>query len=269
MRRFLGLCALILALDAAATPTQAGALPVAPARPVLVRMNGPCPKRCEWIAIQGAIDKTTLAGFEALVATLNGAKPPVFFNSVGGEVAAAILIGERIRQLGLDTAIAATRLATPARGFSASTLPRADVVVSGRGFCASACAFAFAGGVRRFAPLETSIGLHQMIQPEQDVRQKVAVFQRENVSVGGKVVSQAPRLVGQEIVLRHLPRQAPPESVYTGVGAYFAKMGVDAGKAVALMRKMTPDKMDWLTPEEMLQTRLVTERKRADALLDF
>ncbi len=272
MRRFLRLCALTLALDAGAAPTQAGALPVPPARPVLVRMNGPCPKKCEWIAIQGAIDKTTLAGFEALVATLNGAKPPVFFNSVGGEVAPAVLIGERIRQLGLDTAIGATRIAPPGRGFPASspsTLPRADVVVSGRGFCSSACAFAFAGGVRRFAPLETSLGLHQMIQPEQDVRQKVAVFQRENVTVGGKVVGQAPRLVGQEIVLRHLPRQAPPESVYAAVGAYFAKMGVDAGKAVALMRKMTPDKMDWLTPEEMLQTRLVTERRRADALLDF
>jgi len=272
MGSFLRLCALILALGAGAAPTPAGALPVPPARPVLVRMNGPCPKKCEWIAIQGAIDKTTLAGFEALVATLNGAKPPVFFNSVGGEVGPAVLIGERIRQLGLDTAIAATRIAPPGRGFPASspsTLPRADVVVSGRGFCSSACTFAFAGGVRRFAPLETSLGLHQMIQPEQDVRQKVAVFQRENVTVGGKVVGQAPRLVGQEIVLRHLPRQAPPESVYAAVGAYFAKMGVDAGKAVALMRKMTPDKMDWLTPEEMLQTRLVTERRRADALLDF
>jgi hypothetical protein len=268
MGRVLGLCALIFAFGADAA--QAGAVP--PARPLLVRMNGPCPKKCEWIAIQGAIDKGTLAAFEALTATLNGAKPPVFFNSVGGEVAPAVLIGQRIRALGLDTAIAATRIDPRERnlpGSSPSTAPRGDVVVSGRGFCASACAFAFAGGVRRYAPLETSIGLHQMLRPEQDVRQKVAVFERDNVTVGGQVVGQAPRLVGAETVLRHLPRGAPPEAVYAAVAEYFAKMGVDAEKTLALMKKMTPEKMDWLTPEQILQTHLATERKRADALLDF
>jgi hypothetical protein len=270
MGRFLGLCALILALAAPSAPTQ-GAVPGPPARPFLVRVNGPCPKKCQWIAVQGAIDKATLEVFNALVATLDGAKPPVFFNSVGGDVAAAVLMGERIRALGLDTAIAATRIYPRDVGMlgeSPKDAPRADVVVSKRGFCASACAFAFAGGVRRYSPLETSLGLHQMLQPEQDVKQKVAVIEQRNVTVGGRVV-QAPRLVGTKIVERHLPKGAPPEAVYDAVEAYFTKMGVDGAKALALMRKTTPEKMDWLTPQQILQLRVATERKRADALLDF
>jgi hypothetical protein len=269
MWRFFGLCALILALDAA--PTQAGVVLAPPARPFLVRVNGACPKKCLWIAVQGAIDKTTLEGFEALVATLDGAKPPVCFNSVGGDVASAVLLGERIRALGLDTAIAATRIDPRDVGIlgeSPKEAPRADVVVSRRGFCASACAFAFAGGVRRYAPLETSLGLHQMLQPEQDVQQKVAVIEQRNVTVGGRVIP-APRLVGTKIVERHLPKGAPPEAVYAAVEAYFTKMGVDGTRALALMRKTTPEKMDWLTPQQILGIRLATDRKRADLLLDF
>ncbi len=208
MRRFFGLCALIMALGA----TQAAGVPAPPARPFLVRVNGPCPKKCQWIAVQGAIDKTTLEGFNALVATLDGAKPPVFFNSVGGDVAAAVLMGERIRALGLDTAIAATRVHPKDVGIlgeSPKDAPRGDVVISQRGFCASACSFAFAGGVRRYAPLETSLGLHQMLQPEQDVKQKVAVIEQRTVTVDGRVVA-APRLVGTKIVERHLRKGAPP-----------------------------------------------------------
>lgn len=274
MWRFLRLCALILVLDATSAPTQGGAVPLPgpPARPFLARVNGPCPKKCQWIAVQGAIDKTTLEVFDELVAKLGDAKPPVFFNSVGGDVASAVLLGERVRKLGLDTAIGATRLNPKDFGIlggSPATAPRADVVLSGRGFCASACALAFAGGIRRYAPLETSLGLHQMLQPEQDVQQKVAVFEQSDVTVGGRIVGKASRLVGTKTMTRHLPKGAPPEAVYAAVEAYFTKMGVDGPRAVALMRKMRPEKMDWLTPEQILETRLATARKRADALLDF
>jgi len=269
-KNFLGLFALIPAL--AAAPALAGVPPASPARPFLVRVNGSCPKKCQWIAVQGAIDKTTLETFEALVATLGSAKPPVFFNSVGGDVGSAVRMGERIRELGLDTAIAATRVDQRDVGIlgeSPEDAPRANVVVSERGFCASACVFAFAGGVRRYAPLETSIGVHQMLQLEQDVQQKVAVFKRETVSVGGHVVVQAPWLSGMGIVERHLPKGAPSDAVYAAAEAHLTKMGVDGPKALVLMRKMKPDKMDWLTPEQIVQLRFATERKRADALLDF
>ena len=206
-KNLLGLCALISALHAA--PSLAGGLPDSPARPFIARMNGPCPKKCHWIAVQGAIDKTTLETFEAIVARLGPAKLPVFFNSVGGDVGSAVRMGERIRELGLDTAIAATRVDQRDIGIlgeSTEDAPRANVVVSERAFCASACVFAFAGGVRRYAPLETSLGVHQMTQLEQDVQQKVAVFKRETVSVGGHVVVQAPWLFGSGVVERHLPK---------------------------------------------------------------
>lgn len=268
-KNLLGFCALIAALHAA--PSLAGGLPDSPARPFIARMNGPCPKKCHWIAVQGAIDKTTLETFEAIVARLGPAKLPVFFNSVGGDVGSAVRMGERIRDLGLDTAIAATRVDQRDIGIlgeSTEDALRANLVVSERGFCASACVFAFTGGVRRYAPLETSLGVHQMTQLEQDVQQKVAVFKRETVSVGGHVVVQAPWLFGSGIVERHLPKAAASDAVYAAAEAHLTKMGVDGPKALVLMRKMKPEKMDWLTPEQIMQLRFATERKRADALLD-
>jgi hypothetical protein len=268
-KSYFGLFALIPAL--AASPALAGAAPATPARPFLARMNGPCPKKCLWIAVQGAIDKVTLESFETIVSTLGSAKPPVFFNSVGGDVGSAVRLGERIRELGLDTAIAATRVDQRDIGIlgeSPEDALRANVVVSDRGFCASACVFAFAGGVRRYAPLETSLGVHQMTQLEQDVQQKVAVFKRETVSVGGHVVVQAPWLSGMGIVERHLPKAPASDAIYEAAAAHLTKMGVDGPQALLLMRKMKPEKMDWLTPEQIMQLRFATERKRADALLD-
>jgi len=243
-----------------------------PARPLLVRALPPCPKKCEWIAIQGVIDKSTPQAFDQLLALLGKLKPPVFFNSGGGDVAAAMALGESIRAHGLDTAVAATRL-RPASGpilpGVVATAPRGEVVLSARALCASACTLAFAGGVRRHAPLETSLGLHEMIRPEQDVPQTVKVFETKTWMQDGHVVARATQLVREETVLRHVARQKTPDADYRLVAAYFAKMGVDAQKAVALMKSASPQKMDWLTPEQILATHLATERKRADALLDF
>jgi hypothetical protein len=244
------------------------AAPAPPARPVLVRWFGACPKKCEWIEIQGVIDKETPAAFERLIASLGKSKPPVFFWSQGGDVAAAMALGGLIRAHGLDTSIAAARLA-PQRAGPASSVMLGELVVSARAFCASACALAFAGGVRRYAPLETSLGLHEMVRPEQDVSQKVKVYETRDWTQDGHVVARATQLVREETVLKHVPRQQTPEGDYRIVADYLTKMGVDGQKAVALMRVASPQKMDWLTPEQILGTRLATERKRADALLDF
>lgn len=268
MRGFLFCCILAPVLCA----SHAAAAPAAAARPLLVRALPPCPKKCEWIEIQGVIDKSTPQLFDQLLALLGKLKPPVYFNSGGGDVAAAMALGESIRAHGLDTAVAATRL-RPTNGpilpGVVSTAPRGEIVLSARAFCASACTLAFAGGMRRYAPLETSLGLHQMIRPEQDVPQKLEIFETKTWTQDGRVVARATQLLREETVLRHVARQKTPDEDYRIVAAYFAKMGVDAQKAVALMKSASPQKMDWLTPEQILATHLATERKRADALLDF
>jgi hypothetical protein len=266
MRKLPICCVSILALGFASAGLAAGA---PPARPMLVRATSPCPKKCEWIAIQGVIDRTTAEQLSRLLATLGRTKPPIFLNSPGGDVSAAMAMGEAVRAHGLDTAIAATRLRRDTRMGLSTSPPVGEVVLSARGFCASACSLVFAGGTRRYAPLETSLGLHQMVRPEQDAPQKVQVYETQTWTQNGAVVARATRMVREETHLQHLPRAKSPEAAYGAVGAYFAKMGVDAAKAVALMKAETPEKMSWLTAAQIAQTRLATERKRADALLDF
>lgn len=121
----------------------------------------------------------------------------IVFNSPGGALIEGVQLGRAIRALGFNTAIGA----------------RPDAENKGSGICASACAYAFAGGVLRFISSEDDkLGLHQFSSPgglsEQDAQQ-----------VSGVLV------------------------------AYLSQMGVDAN-AFALATTSDPTGMVWLGADE-------------------
>jgi len=66
----------------------------------------------------------------------------IIFDSPGGSLVGGLLLGEAIRQLGFDTEVASEGTGAP-------------------GICASACAYAFAGGLNRFYFEGGRLGLHQ------------------------------------------------------------------------------------------------------------
>ncbi len=258
---FLFCLAVVGAALAKGTPTMGP-----PARPALARAIAPCDAKCDWIVLQGFIDKTTLADFRKLLKTLGRAKPPVFLNSGGGDVDSALEIGRLIRAKGLDTAVAASTLAEgpPPPGKAAPVRAQSTAV---RAFCASACSFVLAGGVRRLVGRGVPVGVHEIVIPEQDAEQRVRFYLTQTFRLGRKVISKQIVFVREQKFTRHIQRHDAPEAHYRKVAAYFDAMKVDAKKLVALMKTATPEQISWLSAASLTETRLATETNYADSLL--
>ena len=106
---------------------------------VLSGTGGNC-NGCEWVAAQGEITEDTPAVFSAYIRDF-GNPHLIVLNSDGGNLLAGIELGRMIRAAGANTAIGETRSLSGDLSHLEETIP---------GVCASACAFAFIGGVERW-----------------------------------------------------------------------------------------------------------------------
>jgi hypothetical protein len=117
-----------------------------------LRGNGGNLVGSEWIAAEGEIVPETATDLENFVKSFGHSENPggwcVRLNSPGGDLAGGIRLGEMIRKLKLDTEIGATE-PDPYGHWK-----------KGAGICASACAFAFLGGLSRDAS-GGELGVHQ------------------------------------------------------------------------------------------------------------
>ena len=117
-----------------------------------LRGNGGNYVGAEWVAAEGAIVDDTPADLESFLRSFGHAENPggwsVRFHSPGGSLESGIRLGELIRHLKLNTEIGRTE---PDECGHWKRAP---------GYCASACAFAFIGGLWREAS-GGELGLHQ------------------------------------------------------------------------------------------------------------
>jgi hypothetical protein len=117
-----------------------------------LRGNGGNLVGSEWIAAEGEIVPETATDLENFINNLGHSENPggwsVRLNSPGGSLAGGIRLGELIRKLKLDTEVGSTE------PDSYGHWERAP------GRCASACAFAFLGGLSRYAS-GGELGVHQ------------------------------------------------------------------------------------------------------------
>jgi hypothetical protein len=117
-----------------------------------LRGNGGNLVGSEWIAAEGEIVPETATDLENFIKSFGYSENPggwsVRLNSPGGDLAGGIRLGELIRKLKLGTEIGATE------SDSYGHWKRAP------GHCASACAFAFLGGLSRYAS-DGELGVHQ------------------------------------------------------------------------------------------------------------
>ncbi len=122
------------------------------AAPLVFReVYGPqaCPT-CRWIDAEGEITETSASKLrDHLLANPPFPGETIVINSPGGSLIGGLALGRAIRQAGLSTHLAEVR-----REDGTTTL------VDG-GVCASACAYAFLGGVNRSMTAGARYGLHQ------------------------------------------------------------------------------------------------------------
>ena len=108
-----------------------------------------CPT-CRWIDAEGEITETSASKLrDHLLANPPFPGETIVINSPGGSLIGGLALGRAIRQAGLSTHLAEVR-----REDGTTTL------VDG-GVCASACAYAFLGGVNRSMTAGARYGLHQ------------------------------------------------------------------------------------------------------------
>ncbi len=123
--------------------------PIQPMRFQLITEDVDC-EECRYIRAVGDIETYTAAQFRHFVDAyaLQGQGLTVVFDSPGGDVIAGLRLGRAIRDLSFNTQV----------GFP-QRLPRGGYTIR-PGDCASACTFAFLGGIERYAE-DQVIGVHR------------------------------------------------------------------------------------------------------------
>jgi hypothetical protein len=106
------------------------------------------------IYADGEITATSASELEQFVHVNHIDSGMILFNSPGGSLMGGVALGNIIRKLGFDTGIA--------------TYAHEEMVTSG--ICASACAYAFAGGRGRYySGGNTKLGIHQFYSQDTDI----------------------------------------------------------------------------------------------------
>ena len=181
--------------------------------------NGGNCNGCEWVAAQGEITADTPARFRKYLEN-HGEVYLVVFHSEGGDLAAAIELGRLIRESGATTSVGQTLSFTGDISNNEETVP---------GVCASACVFAFMGGVERWVSPEDSLGVHQF-------------YSTSNEDIESETVQ---KIVG--LTLLHT-----------------LQMGVDPYVILAASGT-SPERMHWFSPEELSVFGLDTSESFADS----
>lgn len=169
---------------------------------------------CRWIAAQGDIVEDSANTLAKLLKNDPKARGlAVRFDSPGGSLWGSMQLGAEIRRQGLSTEVGGTKVFASEDG-----APKARL---GKGECASACAYAFLGGVRRAVPAGARYGVHQFY---------------------------GPRRSGDEVVQQEVAQ----------LGLYIQEMGGDSDLVIAAA-STSPDGMHWLNRNELEHLNVVTD----------
>lgn len=163
----------------------------------LASSGGNC-NGCEWLSAQGEITPETPQAFRDYIEA-NGEPYIVTFHSPGGSLVAGIELGELIRKTGATTSIGET---TQMVGKDVNQYEETRP-----GKCASACVFAFMGGIERWVGDDDLVGVHQFYATDDnetpsEVVQALAgltLFHTINMGVDPRVIVAASQTASNEI----------------------------------------------------------------------
>lgn len=149
IRSFLALASLLLSVTAASALASTASVDkrLVPAQIIFVEPKNP--QDIPEIYIDGYIHRPTVESFRKNGFLKDRQVGFVYFNSHGGDLIAAMELGQLIRERGFSTRIGVWNG------------PHAN---PSAGFCESACPFAFAGGVFRLMDGSSKMGVHQFFK---------------------------------------------------------------------------------------------------------
>jgi hypothetical protein len=162
---------------------------------------------CQWISAEGPITERTPQDFETFLKTSRFLASTLLLNSNGGNLAAGLRLGEAIRAHKLSTQVGRSVAPAP---------PHADdpnwIKGIAPGHCWSSCAYAFLGGVNRFAR-SGELGFHQFRAAPEPVAQADTDPMKSAQETMGMLVFYL-REMAVEPALLSLATTADPTSLY-------------------------------------------------------
>jgi hypothetical protein len=187
---------------------------------VVVRSTRPgCEPLCpEWISAEGTITSASPAKFTKIFKQLEKKKLPVIIQSPGGDISAAIAIGNMIRKRGLDVGVGVTKFEGCSPFDKKCRLPAEQkgvyrgIAVDETAYCFSACPLILAGGINRIAGPATLVGVHQPISKRTE---RILKYQITYRMIKGKKQIISKKLIGEK---------RGKTSVKTGMDARLRKM---------------------------------------------
>ena len=168
------LLAFLLVQDAAGEAVTVKKTPKVPEVPpmsfVIVRsgVTGCEPNCPQWISAEGQIMPGSAAQFRKILKQAGKMRLPVLLTSQGGDIEAALAIGQMIRQRKLDVIVGWTLFMSCNPGDKTCKLPKeqkgvyAGLAMTGRAYCFSACPFILAAGQKRMLGTGAVVGLHEI-----------------------------------------------------------------------------------------------------------
>ena len=225
-----------------------------------------CP---EWIAAEGEITAATPALFRKVLKQIGDRKLPVILGSPGGNVDSAIQIGRMLRKAGLDVMLGFFMYDGCKPSDKTCKLPEVQKGVyrgspyTLEGYCVSACPLILAGGVKRLAPKEAKIGLHQ-------VR---TTWSRERVRYEEtyRIVRGKKKVVSRKVVGRKTSSWTTDglnKTLRKKLVPYLKEMGVSQDFLVE-MEKAPHESVNMLSHDRALALKLLTPEKPAVSVFGF
>lgn len=242
-----------------------------PAMRFLVVRSAPkaCEPTCpEWISAEGTITGATPKLFKRVLASLGGRRLPVIITSPGGDVSAAMEIGELIRSNKLDVAVGRTELAQCGKSGAACTSEKErgslhlGAVTTLGGYCASACPLILAGGVNRFAGPSAMIGVHQVTTTSRQMQIEYRITYR---IVRGKKRIISKKEVGRRILRGETYYKMRPE-LEGRISTYLSGKGIGR-QFLDIMRETSASDLRLLPQSDMQDMQLLTGSGSAELLV--
>lgn len=251
----------VVMLPVWAAQAQEQSLDIPSMRFAVVRSNAPgCEPNCpEWISAEGTIEAGTPSLLKRTLKALKGRQLPVVVNSPGGNVDAAVTLGQMIRKNKLDIAVGTTVFSgcePEMKNCKDNKGKGADyfgMAYDDGAMCNSACPLMFSGGVRRLVGEFAYLGVHQV----------TTTFKREKLlyRTTYRIVNGKKKIISTKIVSRKnagsYKTYEMSKAVEKKLSAYLQGMGI--GEGVFLTMKNTPaSEIHPLVLENMLRMNLVT-----------
>lgn len=177
---------------------------------------------CSWIAADGEIkDGDAKKLLDYIAANDIDYQNLIIINSPGGNVAAALELGQLVRKRGMRVMVGRTEDEEVEGALK-------TIQTYNPGICASACVFVLMGGVEREISEDSRVGVHQFAPTSDEL---------------GSVASAT----------------SSTQTIMAGLQGYAMQMGVDAS-VLTLASSTAPEDMMWLEPRDMERLNLLTSR---------